>query len=98
MMMLVNWYPAPLVTTSNQVELWQAAAVTGPWKKVDADAQLPNGNAVLTYGPMMSEHLMIDGGLEVPVLLSQMYPVYNVHLWSYRINLAQGAAAADCPK
>jgi hypothetical protein len=98
MMMLVNWYPAPLVMTSNQVELWQAPAVTGPWQKVDADAQLPNGNAVLTYGPMINEHLMIDGGLEVPMLLSQMYPVYNVHLWSYRIHVAEGEATADCPR
>lgn len=98
MMMLVNWYPAPIVPVANQVELWQAPSVTGPWKQVDADAQLPNGSAVLTYGPMMSEHLLIDGGLEVPVLLSQMYPVYNVHLWSYRIRVAQGTAAADCPR
>jgi hypothetical protein len=89
MMMLVNWYSSPTVDTSNQVELWQAPAVTGPWTKIDADAQLPNGNAVLTYGPMMSEHLLIDGGVEVPVLLSQMYPIYNVHLYSYRINVAQ---------
>jgi hypothetical protein len=97
MMMLVNWYPAPIVPVANQVELWQAPAVTGPWKKVDADAQLPNGSAVLTYGPMMSEHLLIDGGLEVPVLLSQMYPVYNVHLWSYRVHVTEATSDGACP-
>ena len=95
--MLVNWLYAPTVEPSNQVELWQANAVTGPWQKVDADAQLPNGNAMLNYGPMMSEHLLIDGGREVPFLLSQLYPVYNVYLWSYRIDVAEGEAAAGCP-
>jgi hypothetical protein len=97
MMMAVNWYSMPAATPSNQVELWQAPAVTGPWQRVDADAQLPNGNPVLMYGPMMSEHLLIDGGREVPFLLSQMFPVYNVHDWSYRIEVATGAAAAKCP-
>jgi hypothetical protein len=29
---------------------------------------------------------------------SQMYPVYNVHLLSYRVGVAEGAAAADCPR
>jgi hypothetical protein len=48
MMMTVNWFSSPMVKTSNQVEFWQAPAVTGPWKKVDADAPLPNGDAVLT--------------------------------------------------
>lgn len=92
MMMLVNWYSD--ATPSNQVELWQAPAVTGPWTKVDADAQLPNGARVLQYGPMINEHLFRDGGLEVPFLLSQLFPVYNVHHHSYRIVVAEGESCA----
>jgi hypothetical protein len=92
MMMVVNWYSA--ATPPNQVELWQAPAVIGPWQKVDADAQLPNGQHVLQYGPMLSEHLLADDGLEVPYLLSQLFPVYNVYHHSYRITVADGSA---CP-
>jgi hypothetical protein len=88
MMMLVNWYSA--ATPSNQVELWQASSLTGPWTKVDADAQLPNGARVLQYGPMINEHLFADGGLEIPFLLSQLFPVYNVHHHSFRIVVAEG--------
>lgn len=98
MMMLVNWYAAPSVTPANQVEVWQAPAITGPWKKVDADAQLPNGNRLLQYGPMLNEHLLLDGGLEVHYLLSQFFPVYNVHHHSYRIDVMEGDAAAACPR
>jgi hypothetical protein len=90
MMMVVNWYSA--ATPSNQVELWQAPAVTGPWTKVDADAVLPNGARVLQYGPMINEHLFADGGLQVPFLLSQLFPVYNVHHHSYRIVVSEGAS------
>jgi hypothetical protein len=61
---------------------------------IDADAQLPNGQHVLHYGPMLHEHLLADGGLEVPFLLSQLFPVYNVHHHSYRITVAEGSA---CP-
>jgi hypothetical protein len=92
MLMLVNWYSA--ATPANQVELWQAPAMTGPWRKVDADAQLPNGQHVLQYGPMIHEHLFADGGLEVPYLLSQLFPVYNVYHHSYRINVAEGSVCA----
>jgi len=93
MLMLVNWYSA--ASPPNQVELWQAPAVTGPWQKVQADAQLPNGQHVLQYGPMIHEHLLADGGLEVPYLLSQLFPVYNVYHHSYRIAVAEGSA---CPR
>ena len=92
MMMVVNWYSA--ATPPNQVELWQAPSVIGPWQKVDADAELPDGQHVLQYGPMISEHLLADDGLEVPYLLSQLFPVYNVYHHSYRITVADGSA---CP-
>jgi hypothetical protein len=88
-MMLLNEGPNP-----GQIELWQAPAVTGPWRKVDADEQLPNGQEILHYGPMMTEHLMRDGGLQVPFLLTQTLPIYNVHLWSYSVNLAP----ESCPR
>ena len=96
--MPVAMMKAPSVTPANQVEVWQAPAITGPWKKVDADAQLPNGNRLLQYGPMLNEHLLLDGGLEVHYLLSQFFPVYNVHHHSYRIDVMEGDAAAACPR
>lgn len=93
MLMLVNWYSE--ASPPNQVELWQAPAVIGPWQKVEADAQLPNGQHVLQYGPMIHEHLLAEGGLEVPYLLSQLFPVYNVYHHSYRITVAESSA---CPR
>jgi|GEM_PF-6332692 len=85
-MMLLNASTNLALRNPGQLELWQAPAVTGPWTKVDADAQLPRGSGdAASYGPMMSEHLMRDGGREVYFLSSQWWPVYNVHLWSFRL-------------
>jgi hypothetical protein len=87
-MMLLNASEDRSLSNPLQIQLWQAPAVTGPWTKVNADDALPHSNrqgSAATYGPMMSEHLMRDGGREVYFLGTQWWPVYNVHLWSFRL-------------
>jgi hypothetical protein len=74
------------------------------WSKVAGRGQLPGwweGSnrpfAGAPYGPMINDHLMVDGGKKVYFMVSEWHPVYNTHLWSFDLNANTSTLQGYCP-
>jgi hypothetical protein len=72
------------------------------WTKVAGAGVLPGWEAPTTfggapYGPMMSDHLMPNGGSSVYFMLSQWHPIYNTHMWRYQVQRNAAHLGDFCP-